>query len=86
MKHVSMNNVIKCKACEYPFISDIAVYVLCKYWFHLKCCNISDDEIHSLLENLSTVCAHCTSNKNQHALMLFNGNRFRHTASSVQVN
>ena len=25
----------------------------------------------------------CTSNKNQHALMLFNGNRFRHTASSV---
>jgi len=22
----------------------------------------------------------CTSNKNQHALMLFNGNRFRHTA------
>ena len=34
---------------------------------------------------LSTVCAHCTSNKNQHALMLFNGNRFRHTASSVQV-
>jgi len=35
---------------------------------------------------LSTVCAHCTSNKNQHALMLFNGNRFRHTASSVQVN
>jgi len=25
--------------------------------------------------NLSTVCAHCTSNKNQHALMLFNGNR-----------
>ena len=37
-------------------------------------------------EGLSTVCAHCTSNKNQHALMLFNGNRFRHTASSVQVN
>jgi len=36
--------------------------------------------------NISTVCAHCTSNKNQHALMLFNGNRFRHTASSVQVN
>jgi len=36
--------------------------------------------------NLSTVCAHCTSNKNQHALMVFNGNRFRHTASSVQVN
>jgi len=34
--------------------------------------------------NLSTVCAHCTSNKNQHALMLFNGNRFRHAASSVQ--
>ena len=34
---------------------------------------------------LSTVCAHCTSNKNQHALMVFNGNRFRHTASSVQV-
>jgi len=33
--------------------------------------------------NLSTVCAHCTSNKNQHALMLFKGNRFRHTASSV---
>jgi len=25
----------------------------------------------------------CTSNKNQNALMLFNGNRFRHTASSV---
>jgi len=25
----------------------------------------------------------CTSNRNQHALMLFNGNRFRHTASSV---
>jgi len=24
----------------------------------------------------------CTRNKNQHALMLFNGNRFRHTASS----
>jgi len=24
-----------------------------------------------------------TNNKNQHALMLFNGNRFRHTASSV---
>ena len=34
---------------------------------------------------LSTVCAHCTSNKNQHAFMVFNGNRFRHTASSVQV-
>jgi len=31
-------------------------------------------------------CAHCTSNKNQHALKLFNGNRFRRTASSVQVN
>ena len=30
-----------------------------------------------------TVCAHCTSNKNQHAMMIFNGNRFRHTASSV---
>jgi len=28
----------------------------------------------------------CTSNKNQHALMLFNGNRFFHMASSVQVN
>jgi len=27
--------------------------------------------------NLSTVCAHCTSNKNQHALMLFNGNRLK---------
>jgi len=26
--------------------------------------------------NLSTVCAHCTSYRNQHALMLFNGNRF----------
>jgi len=26
----------------------------------------------------------CTRNKNQHALMLFNGNRFRHTASSAQ--
>jgi len=38
------------------------------------------------LYKLSTVCAHCTSKKNQHALMLFNGNRFRHTASSVQVN
>ena len=25
----------------------------------------------------------CRSNKNQHALMLFNGNRFRHTVSSV---
>jgi len=36
--------------------------------------------------NMSTVCAHCTSNKNRHALMVFNGNRFRHTASSVQVN
>jgi len=38
------------------------------------------------MKNLSTICAHCTSNKNQHALMVFNGNRFRHTASSVQVN
>ena len=38
------------------------------------------------IDDLSTVCAHCTSNKNQHALMVFNGNRFRHTASSVQVN
>jgi len=36
--------------------------------------------------SIDTVCAHCTSNKNQHALMLFNGNRFRHTASSDQVN
>ena len=35
--------------------------------------------------NLSTVCAHCTSNKNQHALMLFNGNRFRHTASFASL-
>jgi len=35
--------------------------------------------------NVSTVCAHCTSNKNQHALMLFKENRFRHTASSVEV-
>jgi len=26
-----------------------------------------------MIFNLSTVCAHCTSNKNQHALMLFNG-------------
>jgi len=34
---------------------------------------------------LSTVCAHCTSNKNQHALMLFNENRFRNRASSVQI-
>jgi len=40
----------------------------------------------SLQKILSPVCAHCTSNKNQHALMLFNGNRFRHRASSVQVN
>ena len=57
MKHVSMNNVIKCNACENPFISEIAVCVLCKYWFHLKCCIMSDDEIHSLLENCTVyVC------------------------------
>jgi len=28
----------------------------------------------------------CTSNKSQHTLTLFNGNQFRHTASSIQVN
>ena len=65
MKHVSMNNVIKCKACENPFISDIAVCVLCKYWFHLIRCNMSDDELHSLLENCTVyVCSNCQHTNN----------------------
>ena len=71
MKRVSMNNVIKFKACEVPFISDNAVCVLCKYWFHFKCCNMSDDEINFLLENCTVyVCSNCqhTNNDRLHDL------------------
>ena len=71
----SLETRLESKSFE-PFI-DFLAFLVQKLW----------SKINKLINYLiSAVCAHCTSNKNQHALMLFNGNRFRHMASSVQVN
>jgi len=78
---------VKCRVCNKAYMSEYVVCIICKYWFHLKCCDVSYSEMLFLSEgNMPYFCTSCQhvgqQSKNLHNSIF---SLYRHLQEEVKM-